>query len=96
MADTFPTATTLQPKSPPKNGQSQHEGLVDNHKQKQKKAKTSHDSGKEVNGVKVENKLFIKSPKDKQHDRKSRSGRQGKPKKGNIPHLYCYCIILIC
>ncbi|CAB3980331.1 programmed cell death 4-like [Paramuricea clavata] len=82
MADTFPTATTLQPKSPQKNGQSHPEGLVDNHKQKQKKVKTSHDSSKELNGVKTDNQLFIKSAKDKQHDRKSRSGRKGAPKKG--------------
>ena len=82
MADTFPTATTLQPKSPQKNGQSHHEALVDNHKQKQKKVKTSHDSSRELNGVKTDNQLFIKSAKDKQHDRKSRSGRKGAPKKG--------------
>ena len=27
--------------------------------------------------------LFVRSPKDKQHDRKSRSGLRGLPKKGN-------------
>ncbi|XP_028412891.1 programmed cell death protein 4-like [Dendronephthya gigantea] len=84
MADTFPTATTLQPRSPQKNGQSQTDGHVDNHKQKQKKVKTSHDNSKELNGIKTttDNQLFVKSAKDKQHDRKSRSGRKGEPKKG--------------
>ena len=95
MADTFPTATTLQPKSPQKNGPSHHEALVDNHKQKQKKVKTSHDSSKELNGVKSDNQLFIKSAKDKQHDRKSRSGRKGAPKKGACKFAK-YGIIMIC
>lgn len=29
-----------------------------------------------------EESLFVKAPKDKHHDRKSRSGRRGLPKKG--------------
>ena len=35
--------------------------------------------------------LFMKGPKDKHHDRKSRSGRRGLPKKGNS----CFCLQLI-
>ena len=96
MADTFPTATTLQPRSPQKNGQSQYDGHVDNHKQKQKKVKTSHDSSKELNGIKTttDNQLFVKSAKDKQHDRKSRSGRKGAPKKGRF-HRKCGDILML-
>lgn len=91
MADTVPTATTLQPKSPSKNGHSEQlsdNDELQNDRQRQKKVKTSHDSVKvelnALNGVNQvpENQLFIKSAKDKQHDRKSRTGRNGSPKKG--------------
>ena len=89
MADTVPTATTLQPKSPSKKVL-HNDGFVENYKQKQKKAKTFHENAKELNGVKqvADNELFIKSAKDKQHDRKSRTGRQGSPKKGDIFVLF--------
>lgn len=93
MADIFPTATTLQPKAPSKNGHSEKippiDGLVEKHKQKQKKVKTSHENSKEINGIKQvsDNQLFVKSSKDKQHDRKSRSGRKGAPKKGKC-HIH--------
>lgn len=82
MEKTIPTATTLQPKSPEKNGPSRHEDIAGNHKQKQKRVKTSHDNHKGVNGVKTDNQLFFKTAKDKQHDRKSRTGRKGAAKKG--------------
>ena len=102
MAETLPTASTLHAESPSKNGhpepdEEQMDKVVESHKHRQKKVKTSHNSVSEANGPKgVENQLFVKASKDKHHDRKSRSGRKGTEKKGKshyfVLNLWNFCL----
>ena len=79
---------------------------------KEEEVATTKDEKRVVGGVKASLKnglngtqngaetLFVKAPKDKHHDRKSRSGRRGLPKKGgqllcNFLFAKCYNIYFI-
>lgn len=83
-AATFPTASTKKMRVRSKSTSAVEdvkEVPPNNEKRVVDSVKTSLKNG--VNGTQNgEESLFVKAPKDKHHDRKSRSGRRGLPKKG--------------
>ena len=86
-AVTVPTASTkkmrVRSKSTSAVEDVKEEAPTKNEKQVVDDVKTTFKNG--INGIQNgAESLFVKGPKDKHHDRKSRSGRRGLPKKGKL------------
>ena len=87
-ATTFPTASTKKMRVRSKSTSAVEDTQEETSLTDEKKAVDGVKTTFHVNGMNDtrngQESLFVKTPKDKHHDRKSRSGRRGLPKKGEF------------